>query len=299
MCVPSGARSRSWNAPHRPRGKISRPSRGRPAARSAAHDRQVGRHEHPAQPRSAAERAARSRSRSRSNSDRRRASAATRDDACRSSQTDSTGTNVLDRRYEAIIAKPTASASGTNSARAAPCMKNDGMNTARMQSIASSRGTAVSALPSRTARAIESVCAHLRVDVLDLDRRLVDQDADRQGQAAERHQVDRLAGEPQGHDRRHAAPAGCSARRRARSASRAGTRAPSGRSGPRRAPLRSARPRSARVTYGDWSNSKLTLMSSGSTACISGRACLIVVDHATASRRRPAWSPGCRRPAGR
>ena len=97
-------------------------------------------------------------------------------------------------------------------------MKNDGMNTARMHSIASSRGTAVSALPRRTARAIESVLAHLRVDVLDLDGRLIDQDADRQGQAAERHQVDRLAGQPQGdqgrdqgqrdvqHDDDHAAP---------------------------------------------------------------------------------------------
>ena len=57
------------------------------------------------------------------------------------------------------IAKPTASDSGTNSARAAPSMKNDGRNTARMHSMASSRGTAVSALPSRTARAMESVCS--------------------------------------------------------------------------------------------------------------------------------------------
>ena len=31
---------------------------------------------------------------------------------------DRTGTNVLDRRYEVTIAKPTASESGTNSARA-------------------------------------------------------------------------------------------------------------------------------------------------------------------------------------
>ena len=68
-----------------------------------------------------------------------------------------TGTNVLESRYEATIAKPTASESGTNSAWAAPCMKNDGMNTARMQSIASSRGTAVSMFPCRTARATESV----------------------------------------------------------------------------------------------------------------------------------------------
>ena len=36
-------------------------------------------------------------------------------------------------------------------------MKNDGTNTARMHSIARSRGTAVSALPSRTAVAMERV----------------------------------------------------------------------------------------------------------------------------------------------
>ena len=67
--------------------------------------------------------------------------------AVRSSQIESTGTNVLESRYDATIAKPTASDSGTKSACAAPCMKNDGMNTARMQSIASSRGTAVSMVP--------------------------------------------------------------------------------------------------------------------------------------------------------
>ena len=37
----------------------------------------------------------------------------------------------------------------------------------------------------------------MRVDVLDRDRRLVDQDADRQRQPAERHQVDRLPGDPE------------------------------------------------------------------------------------------------------
>ena len=55
------------------------------------------------------------------------------------------------------MAKPTASDSGTNRPLAAPCMKNDGMNTARMLSMARKRGTAVSALPRRTASAIESV----------------------------------------------------------------------------------------------------------------------------------------------
>ena len=61
---------------------------------------------------------------------------------------------MLESRYDATIENPTASDSGTNSARAAPCMNSDGMNTASTQSIASSRGTAVIALPARTATAM-------------------------------------------------------------------------------------------------------------------------------------------------
>ena len=50
---------------------------------------------------------------------------------CRgAASTDSTGTSVLESRNDAIIAKPTASDSGTNSERATPVMKNDGTNTA-------------------------------------------------------------------------------------------------------------------------------------------------------------------------
>jgi hypothetical protein len=114
-----------------------------------------------------------------------------------------TGTNVLDRMYEASIAKPTASDSGTNSAWAAPCMKNDDTNTARMQSIASSRGNAVSAEPSRTAWASGLPALQVGVNVLDRHRRFVHQNADRQRQAAQRHQVDRLPGDPQRQHRRH------------------------------------------------------------------------------------------------
>ena len=75
------------------------------------------------------------------------------------------------------------------------------MNTASTQSIASSRGTAVCWLPRRTARATEDGALHLVVDVLDLDGGFVDQDADGQRQAAQGHQVDRLAGQPQRHQR--------------------------------------------------------------------------------------------------
>ena len=62
---------------------------------------------------------------------------------CRNIQVETTGTNVLERKYDVIIANPTASDNGTNRAWAAPCMKNDGMKTASTQSIARSRGTAV------------------------------------------------------------------------------------------------------------------------------------------------------------
>ena len=57
------------------------------------------------------------------------------------------------------MAKPTASDSGTNSSRAAPSMKNDGRKTARTQSMASKRGTAVSWLLRRAARATEGALA--------------------------------------------------------------------------------------------------------------------------------------------
>ncbi len=63
--------------------------------------------------------------------------------------------------------------------------------------MASRRGTAVSLLPRSTARASDGRARHLHVDVLDGHRRLVDQHADGQGQAAQRHDVDRVAGQPQ------------------------------------------------------------------------------------------------------
>ena len=99
------------------------------------------------------------------------------------------------------MAKPTASDSGTNSACAAPCMKNDGMKTASTQSIASSRGIGrlLVAPPDRAGDRGRAL--HLVVDVLDLDGGFIDQDADGQRQPAQGHQVDRLPGEPQRHER--------------------------------------------------------------------------------------------------
>ena len=70
-----------------------------------------------------------------------------------SHQTESTGTNELERKNDAIMAKPTASESGTKSDRDTPVMKKDGTNTATTDSMASSRGTTTSPLASSTARA--------------------------------------------------------------------------------------------------------------------------------------------------
>ena len=67
------------------------------------------------------------------------------------------GTNVLDSRYDEIMANPTPRVSGMNSDRSGSAMMNAGMNTDRMQSKASSRGTAVIRLPWSTAEAMLSV----------------------------------------------------------------------------------------------------------------------------------------------
>src|SRR4051794_35334667 len=64
------------------------------------------------------------------------------------------GTNVLESRYDEIMAKPTPSVSGMNSDRSGSVMMNAGMNTDRMQSRASNRGTAVMRLPWSTAEAM-------------------------------------------------------------------------------------------------------------------------------------------------
>ena len=90
------------------------------------------------------------------------------------------------------MAKITASASGTNRYRATPDKKNIGMNTMQMQSVETNAGTAICCAPSRIACTV-SFPGEVAVDVLDLHRGVVHQDADRQGEAAERHDVDGLA----------------------------------------------------------------------------------------------------------
>src|SRR5580658_7267084 len=75
-------------------------------------------------------------------------------------QIDSTGTKVIDKMNPVIIAKPTEMVSGTNRLRAAPSIKNDGKNTARMQRIDRKIGTMVSAVPTRTAWGTDGVLSN-------------------------------------------------------------------------------------------------------------------------------------------
>ncbi len=60
------------------------------------------------------------------------------------------GTMVRERKYEANIAKTTASASGTNRYRATPDSKNIGANTMQIDSVATKAGVAICDALSRT-----------------------------------------------------------------------------------------------------------------------------------------------------
>ena len=193
---------------------------------------------------------------------------------------------MLESRYEVTMANPTASDSGTNSARAAPCMKNDGMNTARTQSIASRRGIAVCWLPRRTARATEAVPS---IWWWMFSTSTVDSSTRMPMASARPPRVIRLIVCPVSHS---------------------AIRAPHKANGMFRTTtmtLRQSRKNSSTirpvspapmspsvttvhidlVTVGDWSNSKLTEMSSGRTACMLGRAflTLLTTDRVEASAR--------------
>ncbi len=61
------------------------------------------------------------------------------------------GTSVRDRRYEASMAKTTASANGTNRNLATPVRKNMGTKTMQMHSVETKAGTAICDAPSRMA----------------------------------------------------------------------------------------------------------------------------------------------------
>ena len=122
------------------------------------------------------------------------------------------GTSVRDRMNEQTIANITASAIGTNRKRATPVRKNIGTNTMQMQSSETKAGVTIWSAPSRIDGLDVLALLEMPVDVLDRHGGVVDQDADRERQAAERHDVERLAERRQHGDRRPGSRAGSRSR---------------------------------------------------------------------------------------
>ena len=110
------------------------------------------------------------------------------------------GTSVRDSRYDASIANTTAIASGVNRYRAVPVSSSTGTNTMQIDSVETNVGTAICDAPSSTALHQRLPHRQIAMRILDLHRRIVHQDADRQRQPAQRHHVDGLAQQAQ--DRR-------------------------------------------------------------------------------------------------
>ncbi len=90
------------------------------------------------------------------------------------------------------MAKTTASASGTNRYRATPLRKNMGRNTMQMESVETSAGTAICAAPSRMDGIERRALPPETLDVFDGHGGVVHQDAHRQRQPAQGHDVDGL-----------------------------------------------------------------------------------------------------------
>jgi hypothetical protein len=114
-----------------------------------------------------------------------------------SSQTDSTGTSVLESRNEAIIAKADRERQ-RHEERLGRADHEKGRDEHRQDAQHRQQPR-----QRGLARAVERgagqrlAARQVRVDVFHRDRGFIDQDADGQRQAAERHQVDVLAGDPQ------------------------------------------------------------------------------------------------------
>jgi hypothetical protein len=117
----------------------------------------------------------------------------------------SVGMIVRDSRYDAITEKPTASAIGVKRYFAAPSRKTTETKTIVIDRVADERrhGDLLSAVEDRADQRLP--LSQVPVDVLDLDGRVVHQDADREREASEGHDVDGLSqgleGDERGQDR--------------------------------------------------------------------------------------------------
>ena len=119
----------------------------------------------------------------------------------------SAGVTVSAVTSDASTAAMNASASGPMNSPCTPEMKYTGTNSATTASVAKITGERISSDASRTTstrgrgRRERRVLAQAAHDVLDVDDRVVDEHADRDREAAERHRVERVA-EAGEHERR-------------------------------------------------------------------------------------------------
>ena len=92
----------------------------------------------------------------------------------------------------------TVSAKGRNHSPAPPPMKATGMNTAMIENVVAVTASPISAVPiARRGHAV-GAALHVADDVLAHDDRVVDQHADRERQAQQRHEIEREAARPHG-----------------------------------------------------------------------------------------------------
>ena len=100
---------------------------------------------------------------------------------------------VIATTYDASIESTTASASALNRYFATPNRNITGKNTMIVVIVEASTGSATSLAPSRAASHGRLAFRQMAIDVFEHDRRVVDQTADREREAAQRHDVDSRA----------------------------------------------------------------------------------------------------------
>ena len=115
---------------------------------------------------------------------------------------ESIGSSENDTNSDTSTAHAIVSANGANHCPAMPPMNAIGTNTATIENVVAATARPISSVPF--ARRGEVVLAHLDVpdDVLAHDDGVVDQDADRERQAEQRHRVQREAERQHGDERR-------------------------------------------------------------------------------------------------
>jgi len=121
------------------------------------------------------------------------------DDFSRKSHVESTGTSVFDNRYDASIAKPTAQRQGMNRERLMPTMKKGWdkyRHDRKHRKQARSDSLTRSFKDSRNEAALLEPCGY---EYFNRDGCLINENTDRKRQSSERHDVDRLPGQPKSH----------------------------------------------------------------------------------------------------